>query len=118
MDIDVYHNPKCSKSRQVLSIIRESGYEPRIIEYLVTPPDRETLVSLIRRMGVGARDIVRRKGTLFDELGLADPRLSDEQLIDAMVAHPILIERPIVSTPRGAKLCRPPETVRELLALG
>lgn len=113
--VTIYHNPKCGTSRKVLGLIREAGIEPRIVEYLVTPPGRERLVELVRQMGVPVRDILRRKGTPYDELNLDDPRLTDEELIDAMVKHPILMNRPIVVTPRGARLCRPPETVLEIL---
>ncbi|MBN8871418.1 MAG: arsenate reductase (glutaredoxin) [Rhodospirillales bacterium] len=116
MTTTIYHNPACSASRNALSLIRESGEEPVVIEYLKTPPDRATLAALVQRMGVPVRDVLRRKGALYDELGLDDPTLSDDALLDAMVAHPVLINRPIVVTDRGVKLCRPPETVRELLA--
>ncbi len=115
MTVTIYHNPKCSTSRKVLGMIRDSGTEPVVVEYLTTPPSRKELVSLIARMGASVRDILRRKGTPYDELGLGDAGLSDKQLIDAIMAHPILIERPIVATPLGARLCRPPETVREIL---
>ncbi len=115
MTITIYHNPACGTSRNVLGIIRESGVEPVVIEYLKTPPTRETLKSLIALMGGSVRDAIRRKGTPYDELGLDDPSLSDDQLIDAMLKHPILINRPIVVTPLGVKLCRPSEAVREIL---
>jgi arsenate reductase len=115
MTITVYHNPACGTSRNVLGIIRDAGIEPVVIEYLKTPPSRETLTSLIARMGGTVRDAMRRKGTPYDELGLDDPGLTDAQLIDAMLAHPILINRPIVVTPLGVKLCRPSETVRDML---
>jgi arsenate reductase len=115
MTITIYHNPACGTSRNVLGIIRESGAEPVVIEYLKTPPTRETLKSLIAGMGGSVRDAIRRKGTPYEQLGLDDPGLSDEQLIDAMLAHPILINRPIVVAPLGVKLCRPSETVREIL---
>lgn len=113
--VTIYHNPACGTSRNVLGLIRNSGVEPRIIEYLKTPPSREELVDLIRRMGIPVRDLLRRKGTPYDELGLDDPALTDEQLIDAMMAHPILINRPIVVTPLGVKLCRPSEAVLDIL---
>ncbi len=115
MTVTIYHNPACATSRNVLGLIRNSGEEPFIIEYLKTPPSREELVSLIDRMGIPARDLLRRKGTPYDELKLDDPSLTDDQLIDAMMAHPILINRPIVVTPRGVRLCRPSETVLDIL---
>ncbi|WP_298216492.1 arsenate reductase (glutaredoxin) [Acidocella sp.] len=115
MTITIYHNPACGTSRNVLGLIRNSGEEPVVIEYLKTPPSRAELTDLIRRMGVPVRDILRRKGTPYDELGLDDPSLTDDQLIDAMLAHPILINRPIVVTPLGVKLCRPSEMVLEIL---
>lgn len=111
----IYHNPACGTSRNTLAMMRESGENPEVIEYLVTPPSRETLVALIAAMGIPPRDLLRRKGTPFTELGLDDPGLSDDELVDAMVAHPILINRPIVVTPRGAALCRPSEKVLALL---
>ncbi len=115
MTITIYHNPACGTSRNVLGIIRENGTEHVVIEYLKTPPSRETLEFLIARMGGSVRDAMRRKGTPYDELGLDDSGLTDAQLIDAMLAHPILINRPIVVTPVGVKLCRPSESVREML---
>ena len=115
MTVTIYHNPACGTSRNVLGLIRNSGEEPIIIEYLKTPPSREELVSLIDRMGIPVRDLLRRKGTPYDELKLDDPALTDDQLIDAMMAHPILINRPIVVTPRGVKLCRPSEAVLDIL---
>ncbi len=115
MTIIIYHNPACGTSRNVLGLIRNSGEEPVVIEYLKTPPSRAELTDLIRRMGVPVRDILRRKGTPYDELGLDDPSLTNDQLIDAMLAHPILINRPIVVTPLGVKLCRPSEMVLEIL---
>ncbi|MCW5626059.1 MAG: arsenate reductase (glutaredoxin) [Burkholderiales bacterium] len=114
-DITIYHNPACGTSRNVLGLIRNSGTEPVIIEYLKTPPTRETLIGLLAAMGVSARAMIRAKGTLYDELGLDDPQWTDSQLIDFMVTHPILINRPIVVTPRGTRLCRPSETVLDLL---
>lgn len=114
-DITIYHNPACGTSRNVLGLIRNAGLEPVVIEYLKTPPSREELVSLIARMGISVRDLLREKGTPYAELGLGDPALSDEALLDAMMAHPILINRPIVVTPRGVKLCRPSEAVLDLL---
>lgn len=115
MSVTIYHNPACGTSRNVLALIRERGIEPEVIQYLKTPPSREELASLIARMGVSVRDVLRRKGTPYDELGLGDPALDDEALLDAMMAHPILINRPIVVTGLGVKLCRPSETVREIL---
>ncbi len=115
MTITIYHNPACGTSRNVLAMIRNSGEEPRVVEYLKTPPTREELAELIRRMGMRPRDLLRRKGTPYDALGLDDPKFSDEALIDLMIEHPILINRPIVGTPLGVKLCRPSETVLEIL---
>ncbi|TNB46134.1 arsenate reductase (glutaredoxin) [Martelella lutilitoris] len=115
MPVTIYHNPNCGTSRNVLAMIRQSGEEPEIIEYLKTPPTRARLVALIGEMGIPVRDLLRRKGTPYDELGLDDPALSDEALIDMMMAHPILINRPIVVTAKGTKLCRPSETVLEIL---
>jgi arsenate reductase len=116
MTVTIYHNPACGTSRNVLGLIRNSGEEPHVIEYLKTPPTREELVSLIGRMGIAPRELLRRKGTPYDELGLDDPALSDDALIDAMMAHPILINRPIVVTALGVKLCRPSETVLDILS--
>jgi arsenate reductase len=115
MSVTIYHNPACGTSRNVLGLIRNSGEEPQVIEYLKTPPARAELVGLIASMGITVRDLLRRKGTPYDELKLDDPALSDDQLIDAMMAHPILINRPIVVTPLGVKLCRPSEAVLDLL---
>lgn len=115
MTVTIYHNPGCGTSRNVLAMIRNSGEEPRIIEYLKTPPSRAELIDLIARMGMAARDLLRRKGTPYQELGLDDPDLSDDALIDAMMAHPILINRPIAVTPLGVRLCRPSELVLEIL---
>ncbi|WP_110684885.1 arsenate reductase (glutaredoxin) [Salinicola aestuarinus] len=111
----IYHNPDCGTSRNALAMIEASGESPQVIEYLVTPPSRERLVELISMMGITPRALLRQKGTPFDELGLDDPARSDEALIDAMLAHPILINRPIVVTDRGARLCRPSERVLALL---
>lgn len=113
--ITIYHNPACETSRNVLGFIRERGIEPEVIEYLKTPPDRKTLQQLIKKMGITVRDVLRRKGTPYDELGLDDATLSDDQLLDAMMEHPILINRPIVVTEATAKLCRPSETVHGIL---
>jgi arsenate reductase len=114
-DITIYHNPACATSRNVLGLIRNSGTEPTIIEYLKTPPSRETLRVLISAMGMSVRDLLRIKGTPYDELGLGDPKWTDEQLLDFMMAHPILINRPIVLTRLGTRLCRPSETVLDIL---
>jgi len=116
MAIVIYHNPACGTSRNTLAMIRQSGEVPEVIEYLTTPPSRERLVELIATMGSTPRDLLRRKGTPYDELGLDDPKWTDDQLIDFMVAHPILINRPIVVTPKGEKLCRPSEVVLDLLS--
>ena len=115
MSITIYHNPKCGTSRNTLAMIRNSGEEPVVIEYLKTPPGRAELVALLSRMGAGPRAILRRKGTPYDALGLDDPALSDDQLIDAKLKEPLLIERPIVVSPLGVKLCRPSEEVLSLL---
>jgi arsenate reductase (glutaredoxin) len=115
MDVVIYHNPACGTSRNTLALIRNAGVEPHVIEYLKTPPSRAMLHQLIARMDVPVRAVIRDKGTPFAELGLGDPALADEQLIDAMLAHPILINRPIVVTPRGVRLCRPSEEVIDLL---
>lgn len=116
-DITIYHNPKCGTSRNVLALIRNTGVEPEVIEYLKTPPTREKLVELIARMAVPVRDMMRRKEALYDELALGNPAVGDDALIDAMLAHPILINRPIVVTPLGARLCRPSEAVLDILPL-
>jgi arsenate reductase len=113
--ITIYHNPACGTSRNVLGLIRNSGEEPHVIEYLKTPPSRGELVELIGRMGVSVRDLLRRKGTPYDELKLDNLSLTDVDLLDAMMAHPILINRPIVVTSKGVKLCRPSEAVLEIL---
>ena len=113
--ITIFHNPACGTSRNTLALIRNSGVEPEVIEYLKTPPSRERLADLIRRMGVPVRGVLRQKGTPYAELGLDDPSLTDEQLLDAMIAHPILINRPIVVTPLGVRLCRPSEAVLDIL---
>lgn len=111
----IYHNPDCGTSRNTLAMIRQSGVEPQIIEYLKTPPSRERLKELIAAMGISVRALLREKGTPFHELGLDDPKWSDEQLIDFMLAQPILINRPIVVTEKGVRLCRPSEVVLEIL---
>jgi arsenate reductase len=115
MDVVIYHNPDCGTSRNTLGMIRNAGIEPHVIEYLKTPPARPLLKQLIERMGVTPRSVVREKGAPFNDLGLSDPTLTDDQLLDAMIAHPILINRPIVVTPKGVRLCRPSEAVIELL---
>lgn len=114
----IYHNPGCSTSRKVLGMLRDAGQAPRVIEYLKTPPSRAELTDLLARLGMTPRQLLRRRGTPFDQLGLADPGKTDDELIDAILAHPILLERPVVVSPRGARLCRPPERVQELLAPG
>jgi len=114
-DIIIYHNPECGTSRNALAMIRNAGIEPHVVEYLKTPPSRALLESLMARAGLGPRALLREKGTPYAELGLGDPDLSDAQLIDAMMAHPILINRPLVVSPRGVKLCRPSETVLDLI---
>lgn len=115
MNVTIYHNPSCSTSRKVLGMLRENGIEPEIIEYLRTPPDRETLARLVGTMQAPVRTILRRKAPPYAELQLDDAKWSDDQLLDLMVANPILIERPIVVAPGGTRLCRPPETVLELI---
>jgi arsenate reductase (glutaredoxin) len=115
MSVTIYHNQACGTSRNTLAIIRQSGEEPEVIEYLKTPPSRARLIELIATMGIPVRALLREKGTPYAELGLADPKWTDDQLIDSMLAHPILINRPIVVTPKGVKLCRPSEAVLDLL---
>ncbi|HYC37376.1 MAG TPA: arsenate reductase (glutaredoxin) [Usitatibacter sp.] len=114
-DIRIYHNPACGTSRNTLAMIRESGVEPEVVEYLKTPPSKDELRDLVARMGVPVRAVLRQKGTPYADLGLDDSKWTDEELLDFMVAHPILINRPIVVTPRGARLCRPSETVLGIL---
>lgn len=116
MSAVIYHNPACGTSRNTLALIRQSGEEPEIVEYLKTPPTREKLKELIAAMGIPVRALLREKGTPYRELGLGDPKWTGDELIDVMVAHPILIERPIVATPKGVRLCRPAERVLEILA--
>ena len=113
--IKIYHNPQCGTSRNTLALIRNSGDEPEVIEYLKTPPSRETLKQLLASMGMTVRELLRHKGTPYDELKLNDLSLSDDQLLDAMLTHPILINRPIVVTPIGTRLCRPSEAVLDIL---
>lgn len=118
MSTIIYHNPKCGTSRNTLAMLLEAGAEPQVIEYLKTPPSREELVDLIKRMGIPVRDLLRQKGTPYEELGLGEDRFSDDELIDFMMEHPILINRPIVVTDKGVALCRPSEKVLELLPEG
>lgn len=115
MTITIYHNPACGTSRNTLAMIRQGGEEPKIIEYLKTPPSRDTLVDLMKHMGIGPRELLRQKGTPYAELDLGDPKWTDDELIDFMMEHPILINRPIVVTPLGVRLCRPSEAVLEIL---
>jgi arsenate reductase (glutaredoxin) len=115
MSVVIYHNPDCGTSRNVLALIRHAGIEPTVIEYLKTPPSREELIGLAQAMGFAPREMLRRKGSPYDALGLDDPSLSDDAILDAMLAHSILIQRPIVITPRGVRICRPSETVLDLL---
>jgi arsenate reductase len=115
-EVTIYHNPSCTTSRKVLAAIRAAGTEPRVVEYLKTPPSRAELKSLLERMGMAPRALLRRRGTPYDELGLDDPKKTDAALIDAMLAHPVLIERPIVVTERGVRLCRPVEKLAEIFA--
>jgi arsenate reductase len=115
MSVTIYHNPSCGTSRNTLAMIRQSGEEPEVIEYLKDPPSRARLVELIKAMGIPVRALLREKGTPYAELGLADPKWNDDELIDFMLAHPILINRPIVVTPKGVRLCRPSEAVLDLL---
>ena len=115
MDVVIYHNPDCGTSRNTLAMIRNAGIEPHVIEYLKTPPSRALLMQLITRMGITPRDLLREKGTPYTELDLENPSLSDEALLDAMMAHPVLINRPIVVSPKGVRLCRPSEAVLDLL---
>jgi arsenate reductase len=117
IDVIIYHNPMCGTSRNALGLIRNAGIEPHVIEYLKCPPSRALLKLLIARMGAPVRSAIRVKDTPYHELGLDDPSLTDDQLLDAMLAHPILINRPIVVSPSGVKLCRPSETVLDLLPI-
>jgi arsenate reductase (glutaredoxin) len=114
-DVVIYHNPACGTSRNTLAMIRNAGIEPHVIEYLKTPPSRDELRALLARAGLTPRDVLREKGTPYAELGLGDESLSDEALIDAMMAHPVLINRPLVATPLGVRLCRPSEVVLDIL---
>jgi arsenate reductase len=115
MDITIFHNTRCGTSRTTLETIRAAGVEPRVVDYLAQPPSRDELKDLIARAGLSVRDAVRSKEALFTELGLDNPATTDDALLDAMVAHPILINRPFVVTPKGVRLCRPAELVREIL---
>ena len=115
MSVTIYHNPDCGTSRNTLAMIRNAGIEPEIIEYLKTPPARDVLLQLIEQAGLTPRSLLREKGTPYAELGLGNPELTDDQLVDAMMAHPILINRPLVVTPLGVRLCRPSEAVLDLL---
>lgn len=115
MTVTIYHNPDCGTSRNTLAMIRNAGIEPTVIEYLQNPPSRDELTAMIDNAGLSIREAIREKGTPFDELGLADPALSDDQLLDAMLEHPILINRPFVITPIGTLLCRPSEVVLDIL---
>lgn len=115
MNAVIYHNPKCGTSRNTLALVRFAGIEPEVIDYLANPPSRARLVELVRATGLSVRDVIRQKGTPYDELGLGDAALSEDALLDAMLAHPILINRPLVQTDRGTRLCRPSEVVLEIL---
>lgn len=115
MSVTIWHNPACGTSRNTLALVRATGTEPKVVLYLDTPPSRAELIDAIKRLGIGARALLRQKGTPFAELGLSDPALTDDELIDAMVEHPILINRPVVFGPNGAKLCRPSEEVLSIL---
>ena len=115
MTVTIYHNPACGTSRKALAMIRATGTEPQVVEYLTSPPSKDALRSLVERMGLPVRDVIRQKEALYAELGLDDPALGDDKLLEAMVAHPILINRPIVVTPRGVRLARPSEVVLDIL---
>ncbi|MBK1967844.1 MULTISPECIES: arsenate reductase (glutaredoxin) [Brevundimonas] len=115
MDVVIYHNPACGTSRNTLALIRHAGIEPHVVEYLKTPPSRAMILDLVERMGIPLRRLLREKGTPFAELGLGDPALTDDQLLDAIQAHPVLLNRPIVVSSLGVKLCRPSEAVLDLL---
>jgi len=113
--ITIYHNPNCGTSRNVLALLRELGAEPTVVEYLKTPPSGDEILSLVRRMGVGVRDVLRQKGTPYGELDLGHPQWSDDQLLDFIAQYPVLLQRPIVVTPQAVRICRPPETGLEML---
>jgi arsenate reductase len=115
MQVKIYHNPRCSKSRQTLQLLQENGIEPDVVEYLKTPPDKNTLKKILKQLGLSPRDVMRRKENEYKDNHLDDPSLTDDQLIDAMLKHPKLIERPIVVTDKGAAIGRPPENVLEVL---
>ena len=115
MSSTIYHNPRCSTSRNALQLLEEAGLQPTIVEYLKNPPSRQTLAGLIEQSGLTVRQAIREKESLFKELGLDDPSLSDDQLLDAMLENPILINRPFVTTPKGSRLCRPYELVKEII---
>jgi arsenate reductase len=115
MRATIYHNPKCSTSRKVLEILRERGVEPTVIDYVAHPPDRADIARLTEKLGLSARDLLRKRGTPYDELGLNDPKLSETALLDSIAEHPILMERPVVVTEKGAKICRPAEVVNTLI---
>lgn len=115
MDITIYHNPRCSTSRKALEAIRAAGHAPRIVEYLATPPSRDELLALLAASGLSPREAIRSKESLYAGLALDGPDVSDAELVDAMLAHPVLLNRPFVVTPRGARLCRPPERLQEIL---
>ncbi|MET4682632.1 arsenate reductase (glutaredoxin) [Brevundimonas faecalis] len=115
MDVVIYHNPACETSRNTLALIRHIGIEPHVVEYLKTPPSRAMILGLVQRIGVSLRNLLREKGTPFAELGLGDPDLTDDQILDAIDAHPVLLNRPIIVSPLGVKLCRPSEAVLDLL---
>jgi len=115
MDATIYHNPRCSTSRKALDLLREAGIEPTVVEYLKDPPSRTRLKQLIKAAGLSVREAIRNKEPVYAELGLGDPKLSDDKLLDAMLAHPILIQRPIVETKKGVRFCRPLESVNEII---
>jgi arsenate reductase (glutaredoxin) len=117
MSLTIYHNPNCTTSRNVLRLLRDAGLEPQVVEYLKTPPSRAQMQALLAAMGMKPRDILRRSGTPYDELGLDDPALTDDQILDALGAHPILMQRPIVASDKGVRLCRPLERVHEIVEI-
>lgn len=117
MSLTIYHNPNCTTSRNVLRLLRDAGLEPQVVEYLKTPPSRAQMQALLAAMGMKPRDILRRSGTPYDELGLDDPALTDDQILDALEAHPILMQRPIVASDKGVRLCRPLERVHEVVEI-
>jgi arsenate reductase (glutaredoxin) len=115
MDIKIFHNSRCGTSRTTLGLLRDAGHEPEVVDYLASPPEREQLRDMIARAGLSVRDAIRTKEAVYGELGLDKPEVGDEALLDAMVAHPILINRPFVITPKGVRLCRPSDLVQEIL---